>query len=220
MPIHASFADPILRDYKRVPPLRKDDKVLPSATDIPDMLSSFRYPRKGSISVGPQSEADAREMIAYREQHRRDSRTTQQPASQSIREASSVVQPLPSPSADDSAVQETILKSEQSPNPSIQSAQPSLQINLTHDLLTPPSNESSRSSDSGREEEKSDKQMFSSLEKPRIRYDVEVVTKLVVYAGKLCLKPALSLFDRSQYNTGIAWLAVEGNPLLFEALGL
>lgn len=43
--------------------------------------------------------------------------------------------------------------------------------------------------------------MFSALEKPRIRYDVEVITKVVVYAG-------------------IAWLAVEGNPLLFAWSGL
>lgn len=43
--------------------------------------------------------------------------------------------------------------------------------------------------------------MFSTLEKPRIRYDVEVITKLVVYAG-------------------IAWWAVEGNPLLFRAAGI
>jgi len=43
--------------------------------------------------------------------------------------------------------------------------------------------------------------MFSNIEKPRVRYDVEVITKLVVYAG-------------------IAWLAVQGNPLLFEKLGI
>lgn len=43
--------------------------------------------------------------------------------------------------------------------------------------------------------------MFSALERPRIRYDVEVITKLIVYAG-------------------IAWLAVEGNPIVFELLGL
>jgi len=30
----------------------------------------------------------------------------------------------------------------------------------------------------------SDESMFLALEKPRVRYDVEVVTKLVVYAGK------------------------------------
>jgi len=54
--------------------------------------------------------------------------------------------------------------------------------------------------DSEREEER---EVFRRIEpfKPRVRYDVEVVTKLVVY-------------------TGIALWAVEGNPILFELLGL
>lgn len=32
--------------------------------------------------------------------------------------------------------------------------------------------------------EKEEREMFSRLEKPRVRYDVEVVTKLIVYSGK------------------------------------
>jgi hypothetical protein len=39
------------------------------------------------------------------------------------------------------------------------------------------------------------------INRPRVRYDVEVVTKLVVYAG-------------------IAWWAVEGSPVIFEMVGL
>ncbi|KAI5799611.1 sphingoid base-phosphate phosphatase [Pyronema domesticum] len=39
------------------------------------------------------------------------------------------------------------------------------------------------------------------VNRPRVRYDVEVVTKLVVYAG-------------------IAWWAVEGSPVIFEMVGL
>ena len=46
-----------------------------------------------------------------------------------------------------------------------------------------------------------EKELFSNLQKPRVRYDVEVVTKLIVYSG-------------------IAWLATEGNPILFDTLGL
>ncbi len=46
-----------------------------------------------------------------------------------------------------------------------------------------------------------DQEMFSALKKPRVRYDVEVITKLVVYAG-------------------IAWVTVEINPIIFERLGL
>ena len=34
-----------------------------------------------------------------------------------------------------------------------------------------------------REEEREEREMFLRLEKPRVRYDVEVVTKLIVYSG-------------------------------------
>jgi dihydrosphingosine 1-phosphate phosphatase len=75
----------------------------------------------------------------------------------------------------------------------------SLQVNTVDAaLLTPPASDGGVSSDSGKEDEQKDRDMFSALEKPRIRYDVEVITKLVVYAG-------------------IAWWAIEGNPLWFRA---
>jgi hypothetical protein len=49
------------------------------------------------------------------------------------------------------------------------------------------------------------------IEEPRIRYDVEVVTKLIVYAGTSCV---------DQANIGIGWLSVDGLPIVFQALGL
>ena len=51
-------------------------------------------------------------------------------------------------------------------------------------LLTPPASDAGASSDSGKEDERNDRRMFSSVEKPRLHYDAEVITKLVVYAGK------------------------------------
>ena len=33
------------------------------------------------------------------------------------------------------------------------------------------------------DEEKEDREMFMRLERPRVRYDVEVITKLIVYSG-------------------------------------
>ncbi|KAI9836462.1 MAG: hypothetical protein M1819_001494 [Sarea resinae] len=66
----------------------------------------------------------------------------------------------------------------------------------------PSSSSSSDGSESATQEnEKETREMFSRLQKPRVRYDVEVVTKLIVYSG-------------------IAWLAVEGNPILFDLVGL
>ncbi|CAK7264747.1 Long-chain base-1-phosphate phosphatase [Sporothrix epigloea] len=53
----------------------------------------------------------------------------------------------------------------------------------------------------GRQDELGEREMFEKLVKPRVRYDVEVVTKLIVY-------------------TGIGWLAVEIIPVVFELIGL
>lgn len=65
-----------------------------------------------------------------------------------------------------------------------------------------------------------EREMFSNIAKPRVRYDVEVITKLIVYTGK-----NIDLIEcymrRMLINLkGIAWLAVEGNPLLFNVIGL
>ena len=50
--------------------------------------------------------------------------------------------------------------------------------------LTPGSGPPSRRpSSERRQDEKEEREIFSKLEKPRVRYDVEVVTKLVVYTG-------------------------------------
>lgn len=51
------------------------------------------------------------------------------------------------------------------------------------------------------EAEQEKRELFMQLAKPRVRYDVEVVTKLIVYAG-------------------IAWIAIEAGPIFFEVVGL
>lgn len=181
------------RDYKTVPPLRKDDKVLPPASDIPSMLNAIRR-RKRTISIGPQSEADARELIANREEARR-------PKPQSS--TSSLLVPTMEEQAlaitsEESADSSSYLAAKRNQN---YLTTPTRKTHPAGDaLLTPPASDHGNCSDSGNEDERSDRRMFSNLEKPRVRYDVEVITKLVVYAG-------------------IGWLAVEGNPVLFEKLG-
>ncbi|CAK3926704.1 Dihydrosphingosine 1-phosphate phosphatase [Lecanosticta acicola] len=192
------------RDYSTVPPLRKDDKVLPPASEIPAMLSSIRR-RKRTISVGPQSEADAREFIANRQQQRRDGKSpvrskASSPPDSNLTEPSTpargtVITPAHSPESSATTATTDYL----SVHPSnTHLSTPSILVNAP---VTPPASDNGAASDSGREDEKNDRKMFSMLEKPRIRYDVEVITKLVVYAG-------------------IAWLAVEGNPILFAKLGI
>lgn len=162
--------------YKRVPPLRKDDNVIPPAADIAGMLSSLRH-RKRAISIGPQSEADAREFIAHREHKRRHSRSTSDQDRRPFPSGTSILADLPSPIE---SMEDPIMRADSGKG---------LQANGIS------------TEEHSQEEARQDRQMFLALEKPRVRYDVEVVTKIVVYAG-------------------IAWLAVEGNPLLFENIGL
>lgn len=52
----------------------------------------------------------------------------------------------------------------------------------------------------------------AKVEEPRLRYDVEVVTKLIVYLGINCFIQALIL--------GIGFLSVDLLPVAFRALGL
>ncbi|KAJ8112656.1 hypothetical protein OPT61_g5029 [Boeremia exigua] len=56
-------------------------------------------------------------------------------------------------------------------------------------------------SDSDTDAQTEKRELFMQLTKPRVRYDVEVVTKLIVY-------------------TGIGWFAVGLDPILFELVGL
>jgi hypothetical protein len=158
------------------------------------MLSTITR-RKRTISVGPQSEADAREFIANRDQMRKDERsasgrTTMSTSTRAMNAENAVLMTPDEPSDASSylAVKAT-------------SATPALHVTGPNGVLTPPASDRSVSSDSGKEEETSDRRLLSMVEKPRVRYDVEVITKLIVYAG-------------------IAWLAAEGNLLLFEQFGV
>lgn len=179
--------------YSKVPDQKDDDNVIPSARDIPHLLKTFRQRR--AVSVGPQSEADAYEALAYRKKRRRDSLKSLEvstavgkedkdyfegesnTASQSRKRSLSLQEFRAQMGASSNLLSPNVIAS--TPH------QPNGTTSLTHDA----------------EEEKDKTELFAGLQKPRVRYDVEVVTKLIVY-------------------TGIAWWAVEGNPILFHYLGL
>ena len=155
--------------------------------------------RKRTVSVGPQSEADVREYIANREQKRRESLSsaaaTRRPDWKTANGHTSGVHPQNpfNESADGHLSPASLQSTRQNPRDALAA---SLQANAEEKKAHTRS-----PSETGREEEVQDRNMFSALEKPRIRYDVEVITKVVVYAG-------------------IGWLAVEGDPILFRWLGL
>ncbi|KAH8816248.1 sphingosine-1-phosphate phosphohydrolase-like protein [Xylogone sp. PMI_703] len=202
-------------EYKNIPPHLKVDNVMPSVSDLPGLLESIRHPGRGrAVSVGPQSAADAYETLAYREKRRRDSmnsdrelRASPSPTRQNVfslrnnddqdgvvSQASGISASLgannQSQSRFDSYEQmmgqgEVIFKQHHGPSNGVTGhtgyEEPDIFIR--------------------RQGELEEKEIFEKLEQPRVRYDVEVVTKLVVYAG-------------------IAWIAVEINPIVFELIGL
>jgi hypothetical protein len=179
-------------EYKRVPPLRQDDNVIPSASEIPGMLSNLRHPRKRGISVGPQSEADAREFIANRERKRRESRSStdgNQSRPQLIKPPGGSFQISNLKEGSDATNQRCHENSSGSFGVATPLATPGQKGDLLKPdpfntlPLTPPASDAGRDDTEEREDEEQDHKMFLALAKPRVRYDVEVVTKLVIYAG-------------------------------------
>jgi hypothetical protein len=63
-----NLADLCRSNYDNIPGHLKTDNVIPSASELPTLLDTIRHPkRRASISVGPQSEADAYEALAFRQ---------------------------------------------------------------------------------------------------------------------------------------------------------
>ncbi|KAI2058561.1 Long-chain base-1-phosphate phosphatase [Ophidiomyces ophidiicola] len=189
-------------EYQRVPEHLKDNDVIPNVSEIPSMLTSIRHPRRRAVSIGPQSEADAYETLAYREHRRRQSLSSQAKpqvaGSSTTGRNSNASISNPSPPA-----------RYQSPRPANRSP---LRIDDYEHMMgtgtpTYEQNESNTVGEIATQaadytlRPQGEKEMFSMITKPRVRYDVEVVTKLIVYSG-------------------IGLLAAEVNPILFYLLGL
>ncbi|EPE07579.1 long-chain base protein 3 [Ophiostoma piceae UAMH 11346] len=216
-------------EYGKIPEVLRlrTDNVIPSVSDIPIIMRNFRNARRGrSVSIGPQSAADAYETLAYRERRRRESIGSQG----SVRSKSSFYD-LRGEQTDGAAAavidregkvttasgvhkpslaqfeemmgQGTVVEV---PSPRVAHANASPEPSNNSTIAFPTLADSGIDEDEpdlfvGRQDELGEREMFEKLVKPRVRYDVEVVTKLIVY-------------------TGIAWLAVEGIPVVFELVGL
>ncbi|EWC47973.1 hypothetical protein DRE_02855 [Drechslerella stenobrocha 248] len=152
-------------------PSHLPDETIPPIGQLPRMIRRGR-----SDSVGPQSAADAYETLAFRERKRRESLGNES-GGPDHSSSSPARPPLPPHLQNGNGIGAGV---------NVSGGGPTLQ------------------SDEARVEEaykQQEKEMLSRIEKPRVRYDVEVVTKLLVYSG-------------------IAWWSVEGIPILFELVGL
>jgi hypothetical protein len=246
-------------EYSRVPELRRDDNVLPSARDIPQIIGDVRQRRGRAVSVGPQSAADAWEQIEIKQAERRRSLSKERDFGHvrlpEIRESSDS-DPNPRtplmdeedaagekvkekrsgffPSVKTDTNSSKVAKQSNRPPPLTFADLPTPAASRVHSLenlpnplspLTPPL--SDIASHMGgvspiarvpsqteefpfyalaekqflEERKREEEEIFGKILMPRVRYDVEVVTKLVVYAG-------------------IAFLAVQGCPVGFEVVGL
>jgi len=186
------LADSLRSEYNQVPDQIDDDNVIPPVSQLPSMLTKMRHPRKNrSVSVGPQSEADAYETLAYREESRRENTRGKAAASSSFEKK-----------GEDTSIYFNINDSTSTskrPTAGMLLTTASSSVDLNGSLTegeaalytpsTPGSGDGSdmisrRPSQERRQDEREEREMFSKLEKPRVRYDVEVITKLIVYTGE------------------------------------
>ncbi|KAL8895789.1 MAG: hypothetical protein Q9192_003443 [Flavoplaca navasiana] len=182
--------------YTNVPKNLKTDSVLPPISELPSLLTSLGNPRKHrSVSVGPQSEADAYEALAFRDKQRRES-TSAAPRKRQLTKgqigrnsndcAESTIEAFSSNAFKNTRISALITPTSSKLNLHNELALPDV---FHEDISTPGTLSGTfntpdrRSSEDRREFEKERREIFSMVEQPRVRYDVEVITKLIVYTG-------------------------------------
>lgn len=200
-------------EYRDIPLRLRVDNVMPSVSDLPKLVRSFRHPGRGrSVSIGPQSAADAYETLAYRERRRRESIGS----NASVRSKGSLFDLRERGAMDGAADAEDEKGEDQAEAVCSQASGVQHHVHSHHHGLPPAlaeyemmmgqgkvvatlgpgpntADDESRVGANvdgepelyvGQKDELGEKEMFSKLVKPRVRYDVEVVTKLVVYTGR------------------------------------
>jgi dihydrosphingosine 1-phosphate phosphatase len=177
-------------EYTRVPQLRKDDNVLPAISEIPSFLTSMRHPRRRTVSIGPQSQADAYETLAYREKRRRGS-------------VSAGYEPNPINVQDFAKDRRFRARFKRADVANGSISPPVVKMSRLEayesmmgmgfdggtddEVVESPLGEFPAMKSEIAKQEQDEKKIFSRLEKPRVRYDAEVVTKLIVYSGEVSL---------------------------------
>ncbi|KAI8960671.1 PAP2-domain-containing protein [Daldinia sp. FL1419] len=195
-------------EYKHIPLRLRVDNVMPNVSDLPNLITAVRHPGRGrSVSVGPQSAADAYETLAYRERRRRESVSAGagNPGNSAV----------PNNGTSNGALRNRASVQDIRQQKENDNARSSAVSNVNGKHIGPSDYEKMMGEGTvvvspaetggepdlvvGHHDELGEKEVFSKLVKPRVRYDVEVVTKLVVYCG-------------------IGWLAVEVVPVLYEVI--
>lgn len=210
-------------EYKNIPNLLKlrTDTVLPTMSDLPRFVKTLRAPTRGrSVSIGPQSAADAYEALAYREKRRRESIGSNGSVKGShldlrgrFQADGAAVSPTRSNGGGDEAGKSTALADYEQQMGQGRVVLPRSRADRSPSPATPMVIEEEGDGlfagrDTEQRDELGEQEMFDLLTKPRVRYDVEVVTKLVVYTGKFRHTPSFctwlpSILDNTKSaNTG------------------
>jgi hypothetical protein len=183
--------------YTSIPTLRDDDNLIPPASELPNRIMNLAHPRKRSVSVGPQSAADAYETLAYRNRRRRESVSSLDGGvpEEALWEPSPRLQSKPQTPALEKA-EPQLLGASLLPTPMQSRVHSYEQMmgagGVDNKSTTPPDSDTDAAGDSiqfshtltDEENETEKRELFMRLMKPRVRYDVEVVTKLIVYSGR------------------------------------
>lgn len=196
-------------EYKFVPAGSRIDTMFPKASDFPRMVESIRHPttRGRSVSIGPQSAADAYETLAYRERRRRESFGS----NPSLKSKSSNVElKNGAEQQDHSGTGAQASGSQKSPL----AGEYERMMGEGEVVILPSAEEDEKDEIlTRRETEAEEKEVFSHIAKPRVRYDVEVVTKMVIYSGEYHTrahkagKPRL-IFKCRYWMAGCGWSAI------------
>lgn len=216
-------------EYGVIPPRLRVDNVMPSVSDLPGLLASVRGPGRGrSVSVGPQSAADAYETLAYRERRRRESVESNSAAGvgggiqekgsvQDLRGAGGAEKEKNSNQSRSTGISISTGNNSNSNGGSggwasdkvreyeRQMGEGTVLVDSPSSISSPdvglPLGEKGAAADKEmtmtevveepqmyiaqqNEDDLGEQEVFARLVKPRVRYDVEVVAKLVVYAGE------------------------------------
>jgi dihydrosphingosine 1-phosphate phosphatase len=173
-------------EYTRIPKLRRDDNVIPAISELPSFLTSMRHPRKRAVSIGPQSEADAYETLAYRQKRRSGSISATAGSPSALSEFASY------DGANGHTKPKYVANGPISPPARKMSRLETYESMMgtgfdwerQEEAVESPTAELAGENADLQDQQQDEKEMFSRLLKPRVRYDVEVVTKLIVYSGE------------------------------------
>lgn len=161
-------------EYTKVPVLADD--TLPRLQEIPALIHNISR-RTRSDSVGPQSAADAYETLAYREKKRRESMdsTGRRPAMHKRGTSTEGVGTGVSKYEQEMGTGRVVNMEGQ-----VVGLQ-NVEVVEGHELGE--LGEGGADAEAEAEERREEAEMFMRIERPRVRYDVEVITKLFVYSG-------------------------------------